>query len=268
MTTTASFHQLTSTRPEPVAGLRDQNAAIDRLLRDAVGSVEPLRAQLHERAIILGIPMARTLASRYRRRGVDSDDLVQVANVGLVKAVRRYVPGPDTTFRSYAVPTIRGEIRRHFRDDAWMVRPPRRIQELQTAINGVETELSARLHRWPTCQDLADVLEVPLDQIVVAQTARGCFRPASLDATPHAATSLSLADLVADGADTYGLVDQLEVLRPAVADLSARDRLILRRYFVDHHTQKEIGREISVSQMQVSRDLNRILVVLRSALLA
>jgi RNA polymerase sigma-B factor len=268
MTITASFRQLTSTQPRTVDALRDQTSEIDRLLRDAAGSEEPLRAQLHERAIILGIPMARTLASRYRRRGVDTDDLLQVANVGLVKAVRGYVPGPDRNFRSYAVPTIRGEICRHFRDEAWMVRPPRRIQDLQTAINAVETQLSARLHRWPTCQDLAEVLDVPIEQIVVAQTARGCFRPASLDATLQATTSLSLADLVTDHTDTYRLVDQIEVLRPAVADLSARDRLILRRYFVEHHTQAEIGQEIGVSQMQISRDLNRIRVLLRSALSA
>jgi RNA polymerase sigma-B factor len=269
MTTTVSRPQFTSARSDREQRLRDrQSAEIGRLLREAAEATEPRRTELHERAIVLGIPLARTLASRYRRRGVDPEDLVQVASVGLVKAVRGYVPGPGRDFRSYAVPTIRGEICRHFRDDAWMVRPPRRIQELQTAINGVETKLSARLNRWPTCEELAEALDVPSEEIVAAQSARGCFRPLSLDAMQNATASLTLADLVTDGTDTYRLVDQLQVLRPAVADLSERDRLILTRYFVDHHTQAEIGQEIGVSQMQVSRYLNQILGVLRSALSA
>jgi RNA polymerase sigma-B factor len=269
MTTTASLPQHTHTRPETPRGLRDrQSAAIDHLLRNAADAEEPRRTQLQERAIILGVPMARTLASRYRRRGVDTDDLVQVANVGLVKAVNGYVPGPDTDFRSYAMPTILGEIRRHFRDDAWMVRPPRRIQDLQSAINGIESELTAKLHRSPTREDLAEALDVPINQIVDAQRAYGCFHPASLDARPSASSSLSLADLFADETDTYRLVDQLEILRTAVADLPARDRLIVRRRFVDRRTQAEIGQELGVSQMQVSRLLRRILLVLRSALSA
>jgi RNA polymerase sigma-B factor len=269
MTTTALLPQHTFTRAEPVRGPRDRQAAeIDHLLRNAAESEEPRRTQLQERAIILGVPMARTLASRYRCRGVDTDDLIQVANVGLVKAVNGYVPGPDTDFRSYAMPTILGEIRRHFRDDAWMVRPPRRIQDLQVAINGIEDELAAKLHRWPTREDLAEALEVPVKQIVDAQRAYGCFHPASLDAGPSASPSLPLADLFADETDTYRLVDQLEILRTAVADLPARDRLIVRLRFVDRRSQAEIGRELGVSQMQVSRLLRRILLVLRSALSA
>jgi RNA polymerase sigma-B factor len=122
------------------------------------------------------------------------------------------------------------------------------------------------LHRWPTREDLAEALDVPIEQIVDAQSAQGCFHPLSLDATLSASSSLSLADLFTDETDTYRLVDQLEVLRTAVADLPPRDRLILRRRFVDHRTQAEIGQEIGVSQMQVSRLLHRILLVLRSAL--
>jgi RNA polymerase sigma-B factor len=269
MSITASRRQQLFTRPEPVRGPRDrQSAEIDHLLRTAAEAEEPRRTQLHERAVILGIPMARTLASRYRCRGVDTDDLVQVANLGLVKAVNGYIPGPDTDFRSYAMPTILGEIRRHFRDSAWMVRPPRRIQDLQLAINGIECELTAKLHRSPTREDLAEALEVPIEQIVDAQSAQGCFHPVSLDGRLAASSSLSLADLFTDQVDTYRLVDQVEVLRTAVADLPPRDQLILSRRFVDHRTQSEIGQEIGVSQMQVSRLLRRILLVLGSALSA
>jgi RNA polymerase sigma-B factor len=269
MSITASRREHRFTRPEPVRGPRDRRSAeIDHLLRTAAESEEPRRTQLQERAVILGVPMARTLAARYRYRGVDTDDLIQVASLGLVKAVNGYLPGPDTDFRSYAMPTILGEIRRHFRDSAWMVRPPRRIQDLQIAINGIECELTAKLHRWPTRQELAEALDVPIEQIVDAQCAQGCFHPVSLDARLAASSSLSLADLFTDETDTYRLVDQLEVLRTAVADLPARDRLILSRRFVEHRTQAEIGQEIGVSQMQVSRLLRRILLVLGSALSA
>jgi RNA polymerase sigma-B factor len=212
--------------------------------------------------------MARTLASRYDGRGVDTEDLVQVAYVGLVKAVHGYQPDPTTDFRSYAIPTIRGELKRHFRDSAWMVRPPRRIQDLQAAINAAEGDLAARLHRWPTEAELAAHIGVEVEQIVDAQRAQGCFHPFSLDAPMTADSSLSLGSLVADDADTYTLVDQVESLRPAVGDLSDRDRLILRRRFVDHWTQAEIAAEIGVSQMQVSRLLHRILLTLRAALAA
>ncbi|MEV6283783.1 sigma-70 family RNA polymerase sigma factor [Kribbella sp. NPDC051770] len=269
MTTTASFPQLDSTTPETVQGLRDRLAAeIDRLLTEATEAEEPRRTELYERATVLGIPLAHTLASRYRGRGVDAEDLDQVASVGLVKAVKGYVPSPERDFRSYAVPTIRGEICRHFRDNAWMVRPPRRIQDLQTAINGIETTLSARLDRWPTCEELAEALGVPVEQVVAAQGARNCFHAVSLDAMSSASAAPSLADQITHDADTYRLVDHLEALRPAVANLSARDQLILRRYFVEHRTQAEIGREIGRSQMQVSRYLNQILGVLRTALSA
>jgi len=268
MTATAALRQQTASRPETAGDLRDRlSAEIEHLLRDAAESDEPRRNELHQRAIVLGVPMARTLAWRYRCRGVDLDDLVQVANVGLVKAVKGYLPGPDTDFRWYAMPTIRGELRRHFRDTAWMVRPPRRIQDLQTAINGSESELAAKLHRWPNHQDLAEALDVPVEQIADAQSAQGCFRPVSLDAAPNVSSMASIGNLT-DETDTYRLVDQLEVLRPAVADLPVRDRLILQRYFVDHRTQAEIGAEIGVSQMQVSRLLRQILLVLRSALAA
>ncbi|MGY4769781.1 sigma-70 family RNA polymerase sigma factor (plasmid) [Kribbella sp. CWNU-51] len=210
--------------------------------------------------------MARSLALRYDGHGVEREELFQVAYVGLVKAAQGYHPGPDTDFRSYAFPTIRGELKRHFRDYAWTVRPPRRIQDLQASINAVEGELAARLHRWPTDQELADRLGVPLGEIRDAQSATGCFRPVSLDAPLRADSSTSIGTIVADREDTFELVVQLETLRPAVENLGARDKLILRRRMVDHWSQAEIASEIGVSQMQVSRLLGRIMGGLRSAL--
>jgi RNA polymerase sigma-B factor len=228
----------------------------------------PRREDLLREAIVQGRAMARSLALRYDGRGVDRDELFQVAYVGLVKAAQGYRPGPDTDFRSYAFPTIRGEIKRHFRDNAWAVRPPRRIQELQSSINAVEGELAARLRRWPTDQELADRIGVPLGEIRDAQRAIGCFHPVSLDAPLWSDSSMSLGSAVPDPENTFELVNQLETLRPTVEKLGARDKLILRRRMVDHWSQAEIAAEIGVSQMQVSRLLSRIMGVLRSALAA
>ncbi|MDX6265071.1 MAG: polymerase sigma-B factor [Kribbellaceae bacterium] len=249
---------------------RDQQVAeIERLLRLAATAATASRRARHvDAAILLGVPMARTLASRYTRRGVESDDLIQVANVGLVTAANNYRPGPDTDFRSYAIPTIRGEIRRYFRDRAWMVRPPRRIQELQAAISIAEGELATALRRWPTTGDLAEAIGVPVEDVADAQGAQGCFHPTSLDAPLSTAPALSLGTTLAEQTNSYELVEHVEVLRLVVADLPARDRLILRRRFVDHRTQAEIGAEIGVSQMQVSRLLRDILLMMRSALTA
>jgi RNA polymerase sigma-B factor len=249
--------------------LRDQRAAeIEHLLRAGAAAEAHRRASYQDRAAELAVPLAHTLAARYRRRGVDREDLDQIACVGLLKAVRGYRPGPETDFRSYAVPTIRGELRKHFRDKAWMVRPPRRIQELQTAINAAEGELAVRLQRWPTYDDLAAAIGVPTGEILDAQRAQGCFHPASLDAPLRSAPDLTLENLVGSPQDTFALVEHVETLRPVVAELPERDRLILRRRFVDHRTQAEIGAEIGLSQMQVSRLLHRIMLVLRSALTA
>ena len=245
-----------------------QSAETERVLREAAGESGDRRSGLLGEAILHGIPMARTLALRYDGRGVDREELFQVAYLGLVKAARGYRPGPETDFRSYAIPTIRGELKRHFRDNAWTVRPPRRIQDLQAAINAVEGEFAAELHRWPSEEELADRLGVPVEQVMDAQRAQGCFRPVSLDAPVAAGSAASLGNLLADLANTFELVDQVETLRPTVAGLGERDKLILRRRMVDHRTQAEIAAEIGVSQMQVSRLLQRIMGTLRAALAA
>ncbi|WBQ08303.1 sigma-70 family RNA polymerase sigma factor [Kribbella sp. CA-293567] len=269
MTTTGSTSLQDKESPAVEQRRREQQAAeVERILREAATATGDRRARLLDQAILLDVPMARTLASRYYRRGVDTDDVNQVAYMGLVKAANGYRPGPETDFRSYAIPTIRGEIRRYFRDRAWMVRPPRRIQEIQSELTAAEGELASTLHRWPTDHELADAIGVPVDHVIDAKRAQGCFRPSSLDAPLPSTPTLSLASTLADDCDTYQLVDSIEALRPVVADLPDRDRLILHRRFVDHRTQAEIGAEIGVSQMQVSRLLREIILLLRSALVA
>ncbi|MGW1346748.1 sigma-70 family RNA polymerase sigma factor [Kribbella sp. NPDC002412] len=256
--------------PVPVSreSLEQRRTMIEALLRQASTAVGDCREDLLREAVVQGSAMARSLALRYDGRGVEREELFQVAYVGLVKAVHGYRPGPDTDFRSYAFPTIRGEIKRHFRDNAWAVRPPRRIQNLQASINAAEGELAARLYRWPTDQELAERIGVPLEELRDAQGALGCFQPMSLDAPLRADSSMSLGSSMPAQEDTFELVDQLQTLLPAVESLGARDKLILRRRMIDHWSQAEIASEIGVSQMQVSRLLRRIMGVLRSALAA
>ncbi|GAA2803912.1 sigma-70 family RNA polymerase sigma factor [Kribbella solani] len=215
------------------------------------------------------VRVSRTQARRYRGRGVDTEDLEQIAFEHLVRAVRNYRPSGDSDFRSYAVPTIRGGIRHHFRDNAWAIKLPRRLQEIQSRVNAVQATLAVDLGHWPSNRELAEALNVDLREIIEAEQARGCFQPNSLDAQPAAdGSTRSVVAQLADPMDTYALVDQIHALQPVVDDLPDRDQLILRRRFVDHRTQAEIGIEIGVSQMQVSRLLRAILGRLQLALSA
>ncbi|MFK4088218.1 sigma-70 family RNA polymerase sigma factor [Kribbella sp. NPDC020789] len=246
-----------------------EHSRLEALLRRAHAAAGSERDELYEAAIIAGVPLARTLARPYRGRGVDSEDLDQVALEYLVKAVRNYQPTNGSDFRSYAVPTIRGGIRHHFRDHAWAVKLPRRLQEVQVRVNEVEAELAARLHHWPRPCELAEELGIDIVEILQAEQARGCFQPSSLDA-PLASDGAgpSLGQLVRDPNNTYELVDQVISLLPVVDGLPPRERLIFQRRFVDHRTQAEIGAEIGVSQMQISRLLSDVMSRLRLALTA
>jgi len=131
----------------------DRDQCTRSLLRRAGQVTDPAaRQSLFEEAVLLNQPMARALAQQYQRRGVDPEDLVQVAMLGLVKAVRGYCPGVERAFAGYAVPTIRGEIRRYFRDRGWMIRPPRSLQELNRDVRVAEPELAQSLQRMPTTE--------------------------------------------------------------------------------------------------------------------
>ena len=247
----------------------EQSSRTESILRAAHASRGPRREQLIDEAIVSGVPLARTLARRYRGRGVDDEDLEQIAIEHLIRAMRNYRPTPGSDFRSYAVPTIRGGIRHHFRDNAWAIKLPRRLQEIQSQVNAVQTKLAVSLGHWPCNAELAEALGRDVGEIVEAEQARGCFQPASLDADRTTdAGAQAPAREVAQPGNTYELVDQVHSLQPVVDNLPARDQLILRRRFVDHCTQAEIGAEIGVSQMQVSRRLRMIINHLQLALSA
>ncbi len=222
--------------------------------------------RLRDGVVELNLCVARSLAHRYRDRGLDVEDLEQVAYLALVKAAHRFDPTAGHDFLSYAVPTIRGELRRHFRDVGWVVRPPRRIQELQGRVADVQMGLTMRLGRSPRAGELADELDEQRSDIEEALGAEGCFVPASLDRPVGERGTASVGDLLTAEDDERGRAEARIVLAPVVQQLAERDRRILQLRFFEDRTQREIGEDIGVTQMQVSRLLSRILDDLREAL--
>jgi RNA polymerase sigma-B factor len=244
-----------------------REAATHELLeRRAASTDEAERQQLLEQVVELNLEMAKGIARRFRGRGAEAEDLEQVASLGLVKAAHHYRLDADTPFIGFAIPTIRGEVKRYFRDCAWTVRIPRRLQEMQGSIAAKLPLLEQELNREPTPAEIAEHLEADVTDVEQALAARGCFNVLSLDRPAEPDAELTLADVVADDEDTS--IGQLEVdmLQPVLQDLGPRERRILQLRFVEGWTQSEIGADIGVSQMQVSRVLRRILDDLRAKL--
>lgn len=211
------------------------------------------------------IDVAKSMASRYRNRGVELEDLEQVALVALTKAAQRFDPDAGHDFMAYATPTIRGELRRHFRDSGWMVRPPRRVQELQARIRDAHRELEFQLGRSPRPTELAAHLDEDLNHVVEALSADGCFAPTSLD-TPVADESGVLGDLLASDDRSIEAAEARIMLAPVVERLTERDRLVLQMRYVEQRTQQQIAEAVGLTQAQVSRVLARILRHLRTEL--
>jgi RNA polymerase sigma-B factor len=215
------------------------------------------RCELRDAIVELTLPLADAIAMRYTGRGIETDDLIQVARTALVKAAVRYRPGAGPGFAAFAAPTVSGEIKRWFRDQGWSVRPPRRIQELRSRLVVEEERLRHDLSRDPHDTELAAALQVPVADVLEARSCSAGYHAVSLDAPSPAGTSLADHLLVtACPTTTY---DTRDALRHSVAALTDRQRLVLQLRFVDELTQSEIGERIGVSQMQVSR-------ILRSAL--
>lgn len=231
----------------------------DALVRELSACTTPEReVELRDELICLHLCVATTIATRYHARGLPDEDLDQVALLALTKAARRFDPTAGHPFLAFAVPTIRGEIRRYFRDHGWMVRPPRRIQDLQYRLWSAESQLTADLERLPTPHELAQHLEAPLDDVLESLDARHCFTPASLDRPISDHSNTTLGDLQADEDTSHTSVEARTVLGPAVRDLTPRDRHILQLRFYDGLTQVQIAERLGVTQVQVSRLLTRI----------
>jgi RNA polymerase sigma-B factor len=200
------------------------------------------------------LPLARSVARRYEQSGEPLEDLVQVASVALVKAIDRFDRSRGIAFSSYAVPTIAGELKRHFRDRAWAIRPPRELQERALRVEAAVRELTARLDRTPTVRELAAEIGISDEAVLEAMQTRHARAPLSLQAPVGSAGEDGVLQdrvrLVEDGYEQVELGEQLEGL---LAMVDARARLMLRLRFERDLTQAEIGALLGVSQMQVSR---------------
>ncbi len=199
------------------------------------------------------MPMARSLAMRYRRQTESLDDLVQVANLGLVKAIDGFDPERGRPFGAYAVPTILGELRRHFRDHVWNLRLPRGLGELTMKVDAAADALTERLGRYPTAAEIAQHLEVTVEDVLEALEAGIARRSLSLDAPRPGddGESAPASESIPTGESGY---DRVEAeLSARGADLDEREWDVLRMRFAEDLTQSEIGERLGVSQMQISR---------------
>jgi RNA polymerase sigma-B factor len=245
----------------------ERTALLLRTAASASSATE--RARCEERVIEVNMPVAAQIAARYRGRGVPQEDLEQVAYLALVKSVHRYEYAEDRDFLSFAVPTIRGEVQRHFRDLGWTIRPTRTIQTAQARIRSGEGELWQLLGRAPRPTEIAEHLGLDLDVVIEALAANGCFTPASLH-TPAADGGTPIGDLLPDheDEDAFDRVETRLVLGPLLAGCSDRERRMLEMRFFQHLTQQEIGDTLGLSQMQVSRLLSSLMTRLRDELLS
>ena len=214
------------------------------------------------------LPLARQLARRYQRAAEPLDDLVQVASIGLVKAVDRFDPARGVAFSSYAVPTILGELKRYFRDSGWAVHVPRGMQERAMQVDRAVKELAGRLGRSPSVDEVAEHAHASVEDVLGAMEAAQAYEAVSLDSERGSRDEPGMetfADGIGEADDSYELVEYGASIAPAVKALSKRDRLILHMRFVEDMTQSQIADRIGVSQMQVSRLIRRSLSRLRSA---
>lgn len=213
------------------------------------------------------LPLARGLAARYRHTHVPLEDLVQVASMGLVMAAERFDESRGTSFASYAVPTILGELRRHLRDHGWAARVPRGLQEDVMRVTSARNQLAGRLGRSPTPKELADETGMSPEAVLAAIEAGAAYEAESLDHAPSSEDDpgRSLHAVIGAHEPGFALVEYGVSVRDTVAELSEHERQALHLRFVSDLTQSEIARRMGVSQMQVSRLLSRSLARLRDA---
>ena len=223
---------------------------------------EALRAALIERHL----PLVTFMARKFADRGEPLDDLIQVGTIGLIKAIDRFEISKGFEFSTFATPTIVGEIKRHFRDKTWAVRVPRRLQELGASVTKATTELTQKLDRSPTPKEIAKHLGITVDDVAEALESNAAYSTVSLDVTSETSTSIG---------ETFGALDEAlegveyrESLKPLLAQMDDREKRILQMRFFDNLSQSQIATELGISQMHVSRILNKVLTHLREGLIS
>ncbi|MDT6984109.1 RNA polymerase sigma factor SigF [Streptomyces lusitanus] len=246
----------TGAKTHPHHDAPDTAAAFRRLSSLPDG---PERDALRDEIVRAWLPMAHRLAGRFRSRGESYDDLRQVAALGLVKAVDRYDPDLGSAFESYAVPTVTGEIKRHFRDHMWTLHVPRRVQELRNRVRRATQELSQTVQgRGPTVAEIAECAGLSEDEVRTGQAAAESFSALSLDAEmPGSDGSWSLGDALGGPDPALDTVVDREAVKDRLAELPERERAILYMRFFGDMTQNSIAQELGLSQMHVSRLISR-----------
>jgi RNA polymerase sigma-B factor len=230
------------------------------LERHRVDRSEATREALVERYL----PLAQHLARRYPAGG-EEEDLMQVASLGLLKAIDRYDPSRGIAFSSFAVPTILGELKRHFRDHGWSVRPPRDVQELSGQLSSAADRLTARLRRAPTPHELADECTVSVEQVLEAHAAVTAHHPVALDRPRNEESDAEPAGALGKEDPALAAVESTLAFESLLAVLPERERLILHLRFHEEWRQREIGEHLGISQMHVSRLIRQSLMTLRDA---
>ncbi len=248
----------------PRAERSERTTALLAQVAELADDAPERRRALLDEIVTINMQVADAVAQRHARRGVPLEDLQQVAYMALVRAVHQFDPGKDRDLLSYAVPCMEGEVRRYFRDHGWTVRPPRDVQRAHARILGAGRNVD-RIDAAGVERLAADV-EESVDVVREALTARGLIFVVSLD-QPVAGGELGISDMVADPGDDAQARSELRLmLAPLLAQLSPRDREVVRWRFVDELTQREIGQRLGCSQTQVSKLLQSVLAQLRGAL--
>ncbi|MEU7767475.1 RNA polymerase sigma factor SigF [Nocardia sp. NPDC049190] len=232
----------------------------------AMDADDPRRPALRSELIGRCLPLAEHIARKFSGRGENFDDLLQVARLGLVQATDRFDVTRGSSFLSFAVPTIMGEVRRHFRDNTWAVRVPRRVKEIQLGIGATVETLSQRLGRMPRAREIAAELDVDLVEVTQALIAGNAYQSSSIDAVAGGDIDnppLPLLESLGAEETSYRVVEDYVAVRPLIEELPERERQVLVMRFFESLTQTQIADRLGVSQMHVSRILSRTLHQLR-----
>ncbi|WP_433362584.1 SigB/SigF/SigG family RNA polymerase sigma factor [Actinoplanes sp. CA-142083] len=247
--------------------LEDLDFAADEYTRACSEADGPTRERLRSEFVGVALPFARRLARRYRGRGEPAEDLEQVARLGLVKSVNRYDPERGS-FTAYAIVTITGEIKRHFRNHGWGVHVPRRMQDLSLDVGQASAALTAGLSRRPTDDEIAERLGIDVAEVREAQVSGAAYAPGSLNAQAEGYDGMEVGDMMGAPDPGLDLVDDRATVERLICRLPERERRILALRFYGNLSQADIARELGVSQMHVSRLLARALSWLRRAMLS
>lgn len=225
------------------------------------------RERLRERIVEMHRPLAMEIARRYRYRGEPLEDLLQAAYVGLMKAINGFDAELGHAFRGYAVVTMTGEVKRHFRDRTWAIRVPRLYQERRSELNRLVSDLSQDLGRSPTVAELAVKMNISEEEVLLTLDASAAYSTLSLDAPLGSDDdAASLGEVIPEDDDTLGTLIDAEAVRPLIDALPHREKNILLLRFFGNMTQAEIAAEFGISQMHVSRILRKVLDQLRAEL--